>query len=313
MALTPRCLWPFGVLSRHYSAERLAAQQHPTSLRLEELESRLTPSTRSPAAQVVPYTAITYVPPTLPMAAAHAPLVTAIAPAKADVAALADKYPLVKVDFANVPPTSTYSIELKLTAADGTTYSNGYNITNLSPTQVRDLVLNDLNNNSSFVTQANGTTGIDILYAQNVQKQTFSAVTQIGLQSADLKPNQQPGIGAEKGIKQGQLQNGQFKFSFLPTGDTGIIQVASQVQATIDGVNIHANLTAGMVPTQVAQALYNAMLTAGVTDATLSGSDIYFSLDTSGQMASTVGLTFTGSLGSPPANWLEADITLPPY
>jgi hypothetical protein len=102
-----------------------------------------------------------------------------------------------------------------------------------------------------------------------------------------------------------------WTIGFDTTDTAGTIQEDAVVEATVDGVAIDANVTAGMTPTNVAAALYSAMVQAGVTDALLSSYGfITFTLDTAGQYATDVSLQFTGPDGTP-VDWLEMGIGIP--
>jgi hypothetical protein len=130
--------------------------------------------------------------------------------------------------------------------------------------------------------------------------------------SSNLPKFQQPQVLVSGGVnRDGPPGGGAWDLSFAATADTSTIEEDAVAEAVIDGVAIDANLTAGMTSSDVAAALYQSMVNAGIKDAVLSGSDITFLNDTAGLTATDVSLTFTGPPGGDSVNWLEIGITLP--
>jgi hypothetical protein len=115
------------------------------------------------------------------------------------------------------------------------------------------------------------------------------------------------------GVQRGKTTNGtDWKFSFLPSAidGTSTLQDNATVVVTLDGVNVSVNETSGETTSQVASDVYHAMVSAGVTDASLSGSTITFLNDTSGQETLSAGVTITGPSGGSSVNWIEFDLDI---
>jgi hypothetical protein len=168
---------------------------------------------------------------------------------------------------------------------------------------------------AGWTIQKSGTTGITV---QNYIRYppggpVASPIQQVGASASGVAKDPQIGVSATSGVQRGQTTDGtKWTFSFLtnPIDGTTTLQDNAVVQATIDGVTITDSVFAGETATQVTSDFYNAMVSAGITDAVLSRAGITFLNNTSGQEALSVSLTITGPSGGSPVSWLETDVTI---
>lgn len=208
----------------------------------------------------------------------------------------------------------SYTLYVKLIDVDGNTFSQSYNIqTGTPPETVRDLVYNSIPAGpGGWVISKSGTTSL-VVTGHMDSDRGLHAISKVGSVATQVAANQQPSVSGTSGVKRGQSTNGtDWKFSFNPNpvDGTNTIQENAVVQATVDGVQISAPVSAGMTTSQVAQATYSAMLSAGMTDAVLNGSEIDFLNDTTGQETLSAGLSFYAPPGEPSVGWMEPDLTI---
>jgi hypothetical protein len=212
------------------------------------------------------------------------------------------------VDFSPCPKTDqkTYTITITVQGkGDIRPAVFSETITNVSPTLIRNQFFNDMSMAGWQVTKS-GDTALEITASRG------SPLILFKISSTNLEDKEKPGVTATSGIQRGQITTGgDWQITFNPGSGTPVVQENGQVQATIDGVLVSANITAGMTPTDVASALFGAMQAAGMNDAVLSGNTITFLNDTAGEETLNVSVNFTAVNSTDSLNWLEVGITLP--
>jgi hypothetical protein len=286
---------------------------------LETLEDRLTPSSVRPSlladAPMLNTAPALIAAPTPGTHGSHSR--TDAAPTAAAQAAK----PSAVIDFSNLVATDKeYTLYVKFIDTAGNEFAQAFTIApGTGPGAVRDLVLGSIPQSTGLKSQGwslitNNPTSITV-QSYNDGEGNINPIAKIGATTKGRADDKQPSVSVSSGVQRGQTTNGtDWKFSLLPSGIDGNTTVTANavIEATIDGVAISANITAGETYLQVASDLYNAMAAAGMTDATLSGGDITFLNDTTGQETLTASLTIDGSLsGSQPNDWIEWDVTAP--
>ncbi len=220
--------------------------------------------------------------------------------------------PQAKIDFGRLPegPGAVYKITIKLTSRAGTPYSETFTSNGIPPSQVRNAVRDSMRS-GGWVVENDGDTGLTIRgHGEGAQ---FSPIKKVDFSEDGLKVGQGLRIFTSSGVEQGQKTTGDpWRFSFSPTPDAPTIEQDAVVRAVINGVTVDTSVTAGMTAIDVAFSVYNAMISAGITDALLLGSDIVFLNDTMGQETREAWLYFDGSASkSFPSDWLQLGITIP--
>jgi hypothetical protein len=229
--------------------------------------------------------------------------------------------PTATIDFARLPPDKDYTIDIKFQASDGTwtyTFSQTYTIrAGTTPTAVRDSVLGTIPvataRTSGWKATASGTTAIVLTgYSDRGLSLTVN-MYKVSATAKGVDKSQQIGVVTSQGVILGQVTSAtNWVVSLAPSSIDGAstIPEAASLDLNVDGTDIAVAVSAGESLTQAASDLYNAMVAAGMSGVTLSGSDISFLNDTTGHLATGVSFGFTGAPDGSAVSWPDTPITI---
>jgi hypothetical protein len=192
---------------------------------------------------------------------------------------------------------------IHLVAKDGTKYDQTFNIANGTEFTVWfDMVTQNLQ-------QAGWNFKISgkaiIINGHNTASGGVSGPSEIKVRIPDYAEGKQPAISTTDGVKVGQKVGVSTPWivSFAPIDSTNPTMTENATfSLTVDGTVVNVSLTSGMTVSQAAQALYNAMVSAGFSNMTMTsdGSGVEFQNNASGAFAINVSESWTDGTNPSP-------------